>query len=66
MKCKKQKGFTIIELFTAKQQGGRNKGFTIIELLIVMTVIAILAGISIFSMDDERKSARDGTRQSYL
>ena len=44
----------------------RQRGFTLIELLIVMTVISILAGISIFSMDNARQSARDGRRKSDL
>lgn len=60
------KGFTLIELLTAKQQGGRNKGFTLIELLIVMAIIGLLAGISLFAMSGARESARDTKRKADL
>lgn len=42
------------------------KGFTLIELLIVMTIIAILAGLALVSYQSARKSARDGKRKAEL
>lgn len=45
---------------------GYLKGFTLIELLVVMTVIGLLAGISLFAMGGARKSARDGRRKADL
>jgi general secretion pathway protein G len=41
-------------------------GFTLIELLIVMSIIGILAAISIFGISGARESARDGRRKSDL
>lgn len=41
-------------------------GFTLIELIIVMAIIAILAGISIFTLGDARKSGRDAKRKTDL
>ena len=41
-------------------------GFTLVELLIVMAIIAILAGISIFALQGARTSARDARRKSDL
>ena len=41
-------------------------GFTLIELLIVMSIIGILAAISIFGLSGARESARDGRRKSDL
>lgn len=37
-----------------------------VELLVVMTIIAILVGISLVSFDAIRKSARDGKRKADL
>ena len=37
-----------------------------VELLVVMTIIAILVGISLVSFDGIRKSARDGKRKADL
>ncbi len=44
----------------------RKKGFTLIELLIVMTIIAVLAGLALVSYQNARKTARDGKRKSDL
>jgi len=42
------------------------KGFTMVELLIVMTIIAVLSGLSFFALGGARESARDGRRKSDL
>lgn len=44
----------------------KKSGFTLIELLIVMTIIAVLAGLALVSYQGARKSARDGTRKADL
>lgn len=44
----------------------RNAGFTIIEMLIVVTILAMLAGILIPVLDDAGESAREARRQSDL
>lgn len=41
-------------------------GFSLIELLVVMTVMAILIGLSAFGLQQARESARDGQRKSDL
>ena len=41
-------------------------GFTLIELLIVMGIVGILAGMSIFAMQGARESARDARRKGDL
>lgn len=41
-------------------------GFTLIEILIVMTLIALLAGISLFGLQGARESARDAQRKGDL
>ncbi|MBN1168790.1 prepilin-type N-terminal cleavage/methylation domain-containing protein [Candidatus Woesebacteria bacterium] len=43
-----------------------DKGYTLIELMIVMAVVAVLSGISIFAMQGARASARDGQRKGDL
>ncbi len=42
------------------------KGFTLIELLIVMSIIGILAAISIFGLQGARESSRDSKRKADL
>ncbi len=46
----------------------RNKisGFTMIELLIVMAIIALLSGISVFALQGARSSGRDAKRKADL
>ena len=43
-----------------------SKGFTLIELLVVMTIIVILAGLSLVSYQGAQRSARDGGRRADL
>lgn len=42
------------------------KGFTLIELLVAMTIVAVLAGISLVSYQGARRNARDGKRKTDL
>ncbi|MDA0666841.1 MAG: type II secretion system protein [Planctomycetota bacterium] len=44
----------------------RKSGFTIIEMLIVVTILAMLAGILIPVLEDAAKSSRDSRRASDL
>jgi len=41
-------------------------GFTLIELLVVMSVIAVLAAMSLFALQGARESARDTRRKADL
>jgi len=43
-----------------------DKGFTIIEMLVVMAIITVLAGASLFAMQGSRESARDARRKADL
>ena len=42
------------------------KGFTLIELLVVISIIGILAGLTLTGFGAARKNARDTTRKSDL
>lgn len=42
------------------------RGFTLIELLVVMTIIGVLAALSLFALSGTRESARDGRRKADL
>lgn len=42
------------------------KGFTLIELLIVISIIVLLSGISIFALQGARTSGRDARRKADL
>ncbi|MBU0570046.1 type II secretion system protein GspG [Patescibacteria group bacterium] len=42
------------------------RAFTLIELLIVISIIGLLAGLSLFALAGSRESARDTTRKADL
>lgn len=42
------------------------RGFTLIEMMVVLTIIGILAGLTLTSFQGSRKTARDGKRVSDL
>jgi len=44
----------------------KNFGFTLVELLVAISIVGILSGISIFGLTGARESARDGRRKSDL
>ena len=44
----------------------KQAGFTIIEMLIVVTILAMLAGILVPVLEDSQKSARDARRSADL
>lgn len=50
----------------SKKQFYNKAGFTLIELLVVMSIIGILAGLSLFALSGARESARDGRRKADL
>lgn len=56
---KMKKGFTFEERKT-------RRGFTLIELLVVISIIGVLAGMTLVSYSAAQKQARDTTRRSDL
>lgn len=44
----------------------KNKGFTLVEILVVMSIIGILAGLTLTASMSSRKVARDGKRKADL
>ena len=42
------------------------QGFTLIELLVVISIIGILAGLSIFGLQGARQASRDAVRKADL
>lgn len=42
------------------------KGFTLVELLVVVSIIAILMGLSFFGLQGARESSRDARRKADL
>ena len=50
----------------SKMKKEKNKGFSLIELLVVITIIGVLIGVSFVGFSQARKSARDSKRKSDL
>ncbi len=44
----------------------KTRGFTLIELVVVMAIIAILTGLSVFNFNQARMKARDISRKNDL
>lgn len=44
----------------------KNKGFTLVEILVVMSIIGILMGLTLTAFLGARKTARDGQRKADL
>jgi len=54
-----------LKALTSDKEGSL-KGFTLVELLVVITIIGILTGISIVAYGQVQKNARDGKRKADL
>jgi general secretion pathway protein G len=42
------------------------KGFTLIEMMVVVAIMAVLAGVSLFALENSRQAARDARRKADL
>lgn len=60
------KGFTLIRTLRRKNLIRVQHGFTLIELLVVISIIGILAALSVASFATAQKQARDTQRKSDL
>lgn len=56
-----KQGFTI-----RSKACNRSRGFTIIELLVVLGIIVIMMGVTLFALEGSRTSARDARRRADL
>lgn len=53
-------------MFTRQFRFLNKSGFTLIEMLVVMTIIGVLAGLTLTGFEASRKASRDGRRRSDL
>jgi prepilin-type N-terminal cleavage/methylation domain-containing protein len=44
----------------------KTRGFTLIEMMVVVSIIAVISSVGIFSYNEASKKSRDGNRQSDL
>ena len=51
---------------TNRERGRRSGGFTLIEILVVLTIISILAGLSMYGLLKARKSGQETAVQSDI
>lgn len=56
-----KRGFSLISKACKLEQG-----FSLIELLVVLSIIAVISGISMFALNDVRISSRDAKRKADL
>lgn len=68
LRAKVKHAFTLIELLYARHNWRRQAihGFTLIELLIVISIIGILASLTLASYGGAQQKARDGVRKNDL